>query len=136
MPDYVKTMGRLQDEDLLRIVHADSSTEYEPDAIKAAQSEIDRRGISEAAMHDIEREVEQERADQLSRPEAQLSNAEMAGFLLFGPVLIASVPLAVMLGARGYPGKSRGAFGAIMLSFPLYFTVFGVFVFATWLFGI
>jgi hypothetical protein len=136
MPDYAKTMARLQDEELFRIAQAEPHTEYEPEAIKAAQSEIDRRGISEEEKRAIGSQIAHEQDEEIRRPQAQLSNVEMVGFLFIGPLLLISIPLAVMLGAKGYPQKARGAFGAILLSYPLYLLLLGVLAFFVWLFGL
>ncbi len=59
MKDYPKTFKNLSDKELVRIVTVEVH-KYEPEAVKAAEAELSKRGISKFKMAELVKQVAQE----------------------------------------------------------------------------
>lgn len=116
-------MAGRQSEDLLQIAHGAPDTEYVPEAIEAARAELDRRGVTDADWHEIETQVISEREADSQRPVAELTNVQMVGLLVIGPLLLISIPIVLAFSARGYRRKAIDAIKVIAFSYVLYLLI-------------
>jgi hypothetical protein len=118
--DFSKTMARLPDEELLRIAYPDAGDEFETDAITAARAEISKRGISEHERPQLQSRIAELETEDSERAEQPLGKGGWVAFMLTAPILILSIPAALVLYAMGYRRMAGDARGAIVGGWLIY----------------
>jgi hypothetical protein len=114
--------GTTRDEELIRIAYSEPDDSFEPEAIKAAKEELDRRNVTAEVIVETQQQAAEKR-DQ----DRGLSNLGWIAFMLVGPVFLISLSLIVIFYALGYRQKGKDAFSAILASFFFYGLVSAVF---------
>lgn len=125
--DFSKTMARLPDEELFRIAYPDANDEFEAEAIAAALAEIGKRGISGEEPRVQSRIVELEEEDSV-RAEQPLGKVGWIAFMLTAPILIFSIPAALVLYSMGYRKMAGDARGAIVGGWLIYLALITILV--------
>ena len=102
-------MERLRDEDLVQIANGVEADAFEPAFVEAAKLELQRRGLSEAAIGQLRNEAEQLIAFEEARKDEPLGWAGRLGFMLFGFTIL-GIFFAIAQRHLGYHRKSSDAF--------------------------
>lgn len=116
----------MSDEDLVRIAQPGGQDAFLPDAVAAAQAELERRGVTEADVERIRDETAAERAQDAGRATEELSNGAWLGFLVLG-LLFPMWFVLFSFHAQGYKTKVRQGLGAIVTGVGLFGLVAMVF---------
>jgi len=104
--DFSERMGRLPDEDLIRIAYSSDRDGFIEEAVNAAKLEIEKRNINQSDLVDIRSFNENENLIEENRRNASLSNFGVIMLLLFGICLGITIPSTTILYYRGYRRKS------------------------------
>jgi hypothetical protein len=109
-----------RDEDLLRIAHSMPEDGFEPEAVKKAQGELDKRNISYESMSDFKEEDAREREQEKQKSDIPLTDLGWIAFVLVGVWFPVSIGASIVFYTRGYRQKSRDVRSAILASVVLY----------------
>jgi hypothetical protein len=112
--DWIRAMRRRSDHDLLDVVSGEG---FEPEAVAAAQAELDRRGLAVDRIEEVEADLDRVRTIEAMRPDQPLSGPARLVFVFLGIFFFWAVIAAIILRSRSYRRKSREAFICIGWSF-------------------
>ncbi|MEP6870167.1 MAG: hypothetical protein ABJA20_16825 [Novosphingobium sp.] len=125
--NFTERMCRAPDEEILRIVLSGEDDGFAEEAVTAAKNELDRRNLHPDALAQMESEFSRDQGFDKIKHLIPLGTAGRVAFVLFGPLLVITISVAIVLRARGYKQKSNDAFWCILLSYAILFSVFGLF---------
>lgn len=125
---FTSQFAATANEDLVRIAQSDPS-EFEVEAIEAANEELTRRSINLDEVDRIKDQFVSDLARERDKSELELSNGQWVFFLIFSPLLAISISGAIILSIRGYKRKSREAFMTIPIGYAIYAILSSVFLF-------
>ena len=111
---FVARMSRSPDEELIRIAFSDSAEGFVREAIDAARAELDRRGVTRDEIESVQDQVEFEKAAEVAKVEAPLSNGAWLLLMIVGPLTFWPV---IILYATGRKQKTKDALGATLAGF-------------------
>ena len=114
---FAERMSRSPDEELIRIAFSDDSDGFVREAIDAARTELDRRGVATDAIASVQQQVELEKAEDAARVETPLSTWAFFTLVVVGPITFWPVIILYLTGRRR---KTRDAVVATLVGFVLW----------------
>jgi len=121
---FAKRMTLMRDVDLVRIAADVSDEGFEPEAVFAAKVEIERRGLSHNEINEI---IDDYNDHLMSEENREFKSLTVGGWImavLFAPIFILNVQLAIRLRSRGYTRMSNQILASIGISYTLIAFIF------------
>ena len=118
--DFTKAMRERSDEEPYEIVNFGEEDGFVPDAIAAADKELENHNLSPADLSTIVESVKRKRGQQMELASLPLSWPSRIAFFILGPGFI-PILIAYSLESRGYNRKSSEAWKWIFRGFKFWF---------------
>ncbi|MDO9367415.1 MAG: hypothetical protein Q7T68_02505 [Sphingopyxis sp.] len=131
--DWADRMVRLPNEDLIEIVSAGDAGGYEPHVVEAAATEMGRRKLSTATVAELEASAQERQFARDSRATEPLTNGAWVAFIIFGPIMVVTLAIAIFFFSIGQRQKGKDALSAIFFSFLVWWAVAMIVLAVAWL---
>lgn len=112
--EFEAKVGRMQDEDLVRIAFSKKAEGFLPEMIVAAKLELANRDVTNDEIEIVKDQAAKENEFMGKEDIEPLSNIAWVGFFLFGSIFLVSLPFVAVLFFGGQHKKAKQSLGAIL----------------------